>query len=415
MSSQKGKQSTGSALVVGATLIAGLGGYAIVTLMARTLGQSYAEFAVFWALLYLAIGTFSGIQQEVSRGTSRVSNDAHVSPGIAISLLSVQLSLVVAIVSSMILAILAPLFFSQQLVSLSAAVVSGATLSVFVGVLAGGLYGTHSWNPLAVLIISDVVFRLVLLAIFTTFTKDVSVLAWVCSIPFILVLSWVIPLSRKTVNRSTSLDVPAPQAYKNIGRTVGASFGTAILVSGFPALLAVSEGVHTQNYLGPAIYALTLTRAPLVVGILALQSFLIVKFRDFAGKFGLLLLKINVGIFFAGLLLSICAFVFGNQVIVLLAGAEYSLSPGFLFVLTLSSVPTAWLAVTGAATLSRKLHTSYSLGWIIAAAVSTATLFIPNALDVKLTLALVVGPLVGVLLNFISLAKQARKFSRPSA
>lgn len=408
MNSRQLKSSSGSSLVIIATLFAGIGGYAITTLMARSLGSGYGEFAVFWALLYLAIGTFSGIQQEVSRGTSRMLPPLKESEGVKLLKLALQLAAVVAVISSLTMVFLSPLFFANQLVLLSAAVVTGATLSVFVGVLAGGLYGTHSWFPLAILIVADVIFRLALLWIASAYTHDVVVLAWVCSIPFVLVLTCVMPLSKRTINLSTVLDVKIGQAYKNIGRTVGASFGTAVLVSGFPALLALSEGVTSQSILGPVIYALTLTRAPLVVGLLALQSFLIVKFRDYSGALGKLLFQFVGGIFAIGLLLSMAAFAFGNQAVVLLAGTEYSLSPQFLFVLTLSSVPTAWLAVLGAATLSKKLHTSYSIGWIVAAAVSIATLFIPNDLELKLTIALVVGPLTGLFIYALALAQKNR-------
>lgn len=401
-------RSSGSALVIGATLLAGLGGYAIVTLMARSLGESYGHFAVFWALLYLAIGTFSGIQQEVSRGTLKPSLVSQNPQNVTLFSLAFQLALIVAILMCIVMFFLAPLFFSTQLIGFSGAVVSGATLSVFVGVLAGGLYGTHSWRPLAVLIVADVLFRLILLGAFSYFTHNVVLLAWICSIPFVLVLFCVIPMSKNTVNKSTALDINIGQAYRNIGRTVGASFGAAVLVSGFPALLAVSEGVDSQASLSAVIYALTLTRAPLVVGILALQSFLVVKFRDFSFGLGALVLKFNIIVLLIGIVLSTAAFVFGNQVIVFLAGSKFSLSPEFLALLTLSSVPTAWLAITGAATLSKKLHTSYSIAWLFAALASIATLFIPNEIETKLIVALIVGPLIGVSLNTISLVRQGR-------
>ena len=396
---------SGSSLVISATIIAGIGGYAIVTLMARTLGENYGEFAVFWALLYLAIGTFSGIQQEVSRGTPRISSDKVTPQGVRLVSLSFQLALIVFVATSVAMVFFAPLLFVDDLLSLSAAVVCGATLSVFVGVLAGALYGTHSWRPLALLIVADVLFRLILLGIVSMFTSNIVLLAWVCTVPFVLVLGCVIPLAKSTINRKTALDVNTPQAYRNIGRTVAASFGTAVLVSGFPALLVISEGASSQQFLGAVIFALTLTRAPLVVGILALQSFLIVKFRDLTTKVGVLITQLNGAILIFGLIFSVGVYFFGNQVLVLLAGPTFTLEPVFLFVLTLSSVPTAWLAVTGAASLSHKLHTTYSTGWLLAALISFVTLFIPNPLETKLVLALVIGPLVGVGLNILSLAK----------
>jgi len=221
----------GSSLVIAATIIAGIGGYAIVTLMARTLGENYGEFAVFWALLYLAIGTFSGIQQEVSRGTPRISSDKVTPQGVRLVPLSFQLALIVFFVTSIAMVFLAPLLFVGDLFSLSAAVVVGATLSVFVSVLAGGLYGTNSWKPLALLIMADVLFRLILLGIASMFTSNILLLAWVCTVPFVLVLGCVIPLAKTKVNQKTSMDVHTGQAYRNIGRTVAASFGTAVLVS----------------------------------------------------------------------------------------------------------------------------------------------------------------------------------------
>lgn len=403
MTSQANRAISGSGLVIGATLFAGIGGYAIVTLLARSLGEGYGEFAVFWALFYLAIGTFAGIQQEVSRGTPLNPESKSKTKGVKLLTLALQQAVVVAVLTSVAMVFFSPLFFSEQTLSLSSAVVSGTTLSVLLGVLAGGLYGTNSWKPLAFLIFSDVLFRLIILGIVSSFTHDVSVLAWVCSIPYVLVLVCVIPMSKKTLNMSTTLDVDLRQSYRNIARTVGASFGTSLLVSGFPALLVVSEGMNSQTYLGPVIYALTLTRAPLVVGILALQSFLIVKFREFAGNLGFLILKMCSFVLLVGLLISTAAFLFGDQVLVLFAGLGFSLSPLFLFLLTLSSVPTAMLAITGAATLSKKLHNSYSIAWLISAGCSIAVLFLPFEMETKLLSALVMGPLIGVALNIFSL------------
>ena len=57
-----------------ATMIAGIAAYVVTWLVPRQVGfAGYTVFAVFWSFMYLVVGTLGGIQQEVTRGTSRVA------------------------------------------------------------------------------------------------------------------------------------------------------------------------------------------------------------------------------------------------------------------------------------------------------------------------------------------------------
>ena len=82
----------------------------------------------------------------------------------------------------------------------------------------------------------------------------------------------------------------------------------------------------------------------------------------------------------------------------------------FLGTLTFASGFMAVLMITGAATLAVNRHIAYTLGWVVAALVAIALMFVPQPVEIKTLLALYGGPLAGLLIHFTALRHHAKNY-----
>lgn len=385
-----------------ASAVAGIGGYVITTIVARGLGETgYSVFALFWAALYLVIGALAGVQQEVARATRPDPDPDGARP----LTLAVVLATSVLVLLSSTAPLWGPLAFPAE-PTLALPVAVGCATYIFVAVFSGGLYGLALWRPLAVVIVLDVALRLGGIGAGLALGADATALAWLTVAPFAPVAAVaVLGAGRRVIN--ARLDVRFGAALGNIGRTVAAAAATAVLVSGFPLLIGLSAHNVSAASLSALIFALTLTRAPLVVSALALQSYLVVHFRDRADVARRLTLYCGIIVATAGVF-SLAVLVLGEPVFLLLtAWGGFALSGAQLALLVLSSVPTAVLAVVGSAVLARSAHTAYSLSWILSAIVAMLLLFLlPVDLLTRVLLALSLGPLVGLAVLLVELRRR---------
>ncbi|SUA02692.1 membrane protein [Mycolicibacterium fortuitum] len=65
------------------------------------------------------------------------------------------------------------------------------------------------------------------------------------------------------------------------------------------------------------------------------------------------------------------------------------------------------LTLTGAATVAAALHRAYAAGWIIATVAAVGLLLLPLGLEERTIVALLCGPLVGIAVHLVALAKLA--------
>jgi len=400
-------EANGLRRILIATVIAGVGGYAITAIVARALGNEYKLFAIFWSALYLTVGALAGVQQEVARGTHR-RHEIAVDRVASSVTFAIGIAAVVAVVVPLSSPFWGQAVFGAKAASMVPPLAFGAATYVFVAVASGTMYGIRLWRPLSMIIVLDVALRLVIVVIGIVLRVDIVGLAWATVIPFPLVLLTLWIVARERLVGASILDVHYAAATINVVRTVLAASATSVLVSGFPLLLAASSPNASARAMSALIFALILTRAPLVVSALALQSYLIVFFRDRADSWvrSLAILLLCAGV--AGAILAALAWWIGVPVIVAVAGATFSLDPSFLALLVLSSVSTAWLALTATAVLALTAHNFYSLGWVLAAACAIALLFVPADLETRAILALAIGPLAGLLVQVVALIVNGR-------
>ena len=390
---------SGAALIVGATVVAGIAGYLVTFLVYRATGPAqYALFAIFWATLYLVVGGLSGIQQEITRATHPVEP---VSPGRASR--ARTFGLAAALVVGMLVVASAVLWqgpvFGPQGWSLVWPLAVGAGSYVLVATLCGSLYGVSHWRSLALMIGADGLLRLLLLGGALVLSRDIVVLAWAVALPFPLAIVILWPVIRRGFVGRSALDVGYREVSWNVGRTVMASISTAVLVSGFPLLLGIGGTGVDPAFLGELIFTIILTRAPLIVTIQSLQSFLVVRFRDSPSTWKATFLRVQGAILLGVATLGALGWVFGPVVFAAVTGRTSTIDGSLIAVLVVSSGLVGSLSVSASAVLAANRHSVYLAGWVAAAIVTIVLVLLPGEFVANVSAALLLGPLAGLVVH----------------
>ncbi|MES2092852.1 MAG: hypothetical protein V4531_03440 [Actinomycetota bacterium] len=409
---QRTPRLSGFAIILIATAAAGIASYAVTIFVPNRIGLAgYAVFAVFWSFIYLIVGTLGGIQQEVTRATLRRAGEAtiHASRARTFGIVA-GLIVLTTIVGT------APVWvnttFPENGWALVWPLAVGASSYVMVAVLAGSLYGVAAWVPLALMISVDAILRLVALAVALAFTTDVVALAWSVTIPFPVALVVLWPFIRHTIAGRSQLDVGYRALTWNVARTITAAAATAVMVSGFPLLLGLTSHSEPKATVGMYILTITLTRAPLIVVALSLQSYLIVHFRDNTHDFWRQLLGALGAVIAGGAALGLAGWFLGPPVYRFLFPNQLQPDAPFITILVGSSALVAALCITAPAVLARAQHFVYTSGWVAAAVVTIAALMLPIDFASRTLYALVGGPVVGLLVHASYLAAARLRESR---
>jgi hypothetical protein len=106
-----------------------------------------------------------------------------------------------------------------------------------------------------------------------------------------------------------------------------------------------------------------------------------------------------------GALGALAAGLTGPWLLIVGFGPDYRASGALLAWLTAGATAVAMLALTGAAAVAAALHQAYSLGWLGATVASTLLLLLPAALETRTVIALLSGPLVGIAVHLVALAR----------
>jgi hypothetical protein len=393
-------------LILVATVIAGIASYGVTIIVPGRIGlAAYSVFAVFWAALYLVVGALSGVQQEITRGTHRVAvgSDPQANRSRNLALVAAAVVFVVVIASS-------PLWAEAVFPSAGYALVwplaVGTASYVLVAVAAGSLYGLAGWLSAALMISVDAVLRLVAILVVLAFTHDLVALAWAVVLPFPIALAVLWPVIRRSVVGHAQLDVGYRAVTWNVLRTVVAAASTGVMVSGFPLLLGITSPREPAALLGLFVLAITLTRAPLIVVAMSLQSYFTVTFRDAGPAFWRQFVKL-LGLIAAaggGLAILGCpavfAFLFPGRLV-----------PEGLFIagLVISSAMVGAMCVSAPAVLARSQHFVYSLGWVVGAFATIGALLLPLDFTARTMTALFAGPTLGLFvhLGYLIVARRA--------
>jgi len=223
-------------------------------------------------------------------------------------------------------------------------------------------------------------------------------------------LAWLLLLILSPAARAAArLSTPGGTAtfLRGTSHSIAAAGASAILVMGFPVLLQTVVGdLGAQG--GVVILAVTLTRAPLLVPLTAMQGNLIAYFVDHRGHRIRALLAPGAAILGLGAVGVVAAALIGPWLLRVVFGAEYATGSALLAWLTAGAVSIALLTLTGAGTVAAALHRSYSVGWVGATAASALLLTLPLELPTRTVVALLCGPLVGIAVHLAALARHTR-------
>jgi len=393
-------ESPGAGLrsILFATAVAGVLGYAIQLLAPALLPDdaSYISFSVYWSTLYLCVAALSGVQQEITRASRRVTNEP-ASPVLR------QFVLIGAVTAVVVVTVLAVLFGPQILPGPTAFLAVMLSIGVagylLVAVLSGVFYGLRMWSAVAWITIADAVIRAALVLTGLVAEWSIEWIALAVSVPFGLafLIMWV--LTRRHVVGAFRLDVGLRRLLINIASTVVAAAAMGLMMNGLPMLLGVTASDTGQATLAGLILAITLTRAPIVVPLLALQSYLIAMLRGKGHEVRRRLLQ-ALGLAVAAVaLLSLAAALVGPWLVGVVSDGRSVISPAMMAAITAGAGIVAMMCVSGPALLGQGRHAPYVAGWVVAAVATVAGLLLPLPLDTRVALILIVPPAMGVVVH----------------
>lgn len=396
--------------VLVATGISGVAGYVVMWMTARTLGAAgFVVFGVFWSALYLVVGILFGLQQETTRaaaaGRLAIAGRTRSSLWIFGTVAGFVAGLLVVVTSVW----WAPSSLGSTNTGLVAQIAIGAALNAVVATMTGVLAGLQNWRMFAFIVLLDGLLRLGGVALVLAFTVDPALIAWAVIAPFPLSIGIAVLSSPRRMIRLGRSPLGYREIAANSGHTVLAASATAVLINGFPLVLALSIHRGETAALGALIFAITLTRAPILVPLMALQSYFVTRFTNnraqtwklIGQSFGLIALVMAV--------LSTVTALWGTWALSTFVRPDFALSATALVPLVASSGFIGALCVTGPAVLARGQHRAYSLGWISASVFAAVILALPIGIEARAALALSIGPMAGLAVHILALAASGRR------
>lgn len=385
--------------MLAATALAGVSGYAIQIIAAATIpnASAYVTFSVFWSTMFLFGGAVGGTQQEIARATHPGGDAGSGSVLRRFTGLAVAAVVVVGAVASVFLGMDA---FAAAPWSLSTAFLIGLVGYILTSILTGLLYGLGQPGIVGGLIATDAVLRGVAVVAGLLVGAPIEYLAFAIAIPFGLSVGVVWLASRARVRRRFRVDGSVRMLVANSSRTVLASASLGVMVAGLPLLLGITLSDAAPAVAAALILAITVTRAPLIIPLTALQSFLIVHLRGYAGNVRRRVLALLGIVAAAGAAAVLLGYLWGAPLIEFISIGNYTSDPVTLAVVIASAALIGMMCVTSAALLAGSRHNAFLAGWVVAAALTIALLVLLPIDPITRTLVGVsVPPAVGLVIH----------------
>lgn len=372
-----------------------------------------AEFLVYWALLFAIFGVVGGVRNETTRAVGAARSLAAADR----SSRAVTAALLVGGVSALLVAASAPLWSERLVPSTSPGIIPVVGLAALAYAchvtLMGALAGAESWRRFSALMITESLVRLALVAAVLLAAGGLMALELAVAAS---ALTWLLLLGSSAFRRALAArtDVPLGTLLRNHLYVIVSSVASSALVVGFPVLMQLTSPDADAAILASTIFAITLTRSPIMIPLQAFQGYAIVAFLR-AGRNQLTALIRPLGILaVCGLVAAVAAALLGPWVMEVLFAGKYDVTSGTFAGLMVAAATLAMLTLTGTAALARSAHLGYTTGWVTAAAVATGLLWLPLPLPERTVIALAAGPLAGLAVHLLSVVRGPRRVQSPS-
>lgn len=399
-------ESTASGLraVLIATAVAGVLGYAVQLLAPALIADEsvYVAFSVFWSTLYLGVSAMSGVQQEVARAAHPAAGE----PATAVLRTFALAAAALVVVASVVVAVLFGTRVLPGPVLETAAVLAvGLVGYLAVAILSGVLYGLRQWRGIAAMMILDAALRAVLLIGGFAVGLPIGALALLVSLPFglafVIVWCWI----RRRVVGAFRLDVPLGRFAAHTWGTVGAAAASGVLITGLPMLIGITAADTAPETLGALLLTITLTRAPIVIPIIALQSFLISAVFRGGRVHPARLLRILGSLLGIVVLLAALAALVGPPIVAWVSAGRFEIAGWVVSVVVLSAGLVAAMSVTSPALISARRHSANFIGWLVAAVLTVVILLLPIDSDARFGIALTAPAVAGLFIHVGALTR----------
>lgn len=392
------------ALVGIASIIAGASAYAVLVLAARSLTPAdNATFLLYWGILFACFGTMIGIQSEATRAVYTGSNRAD---GVRV----VPMSLVLGTGAALVAFVISLIVGGGALLG----IVLGVGVAAFAGhaAITGVLNGRQRWSAYALLVALESLTRLILAVIvIVAATSSHATLRGLCVVVAFASAAWMPTLLVRRDLRAT-LAVRAdvgPRAFSNrVVLAAAAAAASTVLVVGYPVLVRLTSSDDVYATAAPLLLAVMLTRAPLMLPLSAYQGVAITHFAEHRDRGLGAVWPIFARLLVAGALFSVAWAVIGPPVLRVL-GSAYDVSAGVFVLLAAGATCVALVTLSGAMCLATDEHRWFTAGWLLALVAAVAVLLAPWALTDRVVASLFVGPLVGMAVHLMAIARSARR------
>ncbi|MCF6387696.1 hypothetical protein L2K20_12020 [Mycobacterium sp. MBM] len=406
----RGPVTRGSVARVGlATALSALCGYAVLYLAARNLEPAgFSLFGVFWGAFGLVSGAANGLLQESTREVRALRGRQRMP---ARTTRPMRIAAAVGVGAALSIALTAPLWSAAVFAAdrwLSVGLLSvGLAGFCLHATLLGMLAGVDRWTQYGSLMVTDAAIRVTVAAAAFVLGWGLTGFLWATVAGSV---AWLILLALSPATRDAARLAAAGTARTFLTgafHSVAAAGASAILIMGFPVLLkATTPELGAAG--GVVILAVTLTRAPLLVPLTAMQGNLIAHFVDQRHWRLRALTGPVMAVTVIGGLGVLAAWLAGPWLLRSAFGPDYAAAGGLLAWFTAGAVAIALLTLTGAATVAAALHRAYALGWVGATAAAVALLLLPLELETRTVIALLCGPVVGIAVHLYALAAADR-------
>gem|GEM_PF-793976 len=396
---------SGLTLILLSTAVSGLVGYGIqVAVPAFVSPADYVIFSVAWSTIFLIGTALSGVQQEVSRAVHPGGVPRSSSPLWPYSLIVLASVLattgVAAIIGSTVL-------FGDVALEAGIAIIIGAVGYLLVVLLSGVVYGLRRWKLAALITIIDAIVRGAAVIAALVLGADVGTLILLVVAPFFVTFAIVWIIATLSGRESFTVDTTTSQLLRNTVKTVGAAVAMGLMITGLPLLLRASTHDGGVAALAATIFAITLTRAPIVIPVIALQSYIISRVRGADGARYSVRLRHLALITLVIVVVGAVAWFAGPAVVSAISGGRLLIEPFLMAVVAISAVLVAAMAGLGAVLVAASRHDWYLGGWIVAAALTVVFLFSPFEFALRLEVALMIAPAAGLIVHAVGLHRMS--------